>query len=192
MTRFARKSGLVEKKESNRKEEEATEWTEMFSSEKNDSNDVKEILEKNRKKHENDYNKRIEFENSNMCKMKKEKFHKTDYLSKKYSENIDKIVLNDLIDMKNKKQLTESEFLDRLMRESRSNKRRLDRQTDRDSKRCCFKCRLPGHSVNDCREIKKDIEQGTGICYKCGSTEHSVQKCKLKSEPGNFFYIFVF
>ena len=145
------------------------------------------MIEKNRKKHENDYDKRIEFENSNkLSKKKNEKSLKTDYLLKKYSETIDRIVLNDLIDMRDKKQLTESEFLDRVMRESRSNKRRLERQTDRDSKRVCFKCRLPGHSVNDCQEIKKDNEQGTGICYKCGSTEHSVHKCKVKSEPGKF------
>lgn len=90
--------------------------------------------------------------------------------------------------MKRKYKLNDNEFLDRVMRESRSNIRRLGRATERDNKRVCFKCRKPGHPISECPVLNKDHTEGAGICFKCGSTEHAIQKCKVKTEPGHFPY----
>lgn len=194
MTRFARKQGLAEKKENTRKIEEATEWDRMFVEKKvnpDSNNNTNEDESHKLKKHEEDYDKRIKLENSNTIK-KPKKHAKSDAeyekLLKKHSETIDKEVLADLVEMKRKKHLNKDEFLDRVIRESRSNLRRLGRINNRETKTVCFNCRLPGHALNDCPKIKQDNEQGTGICYKCGSTEHSVNKCKVKVEPGYFPY----
>ena len=46
----------------------------------------------------------------------------------------------------------------------------------------CFKCRLPGHKVEEC--LMNDSDQGTGVCYKCGSQEHTSSTCKAKLPPG--------
>jgi hypothetical protein len=192
MTRFARKQGLADKKEITRKAEEATSWENMLKNDE-DKEDNKEFSESTKRKsaddieeekirtHAEDYDKRIELENSNRLinsktAAKKQKTSSDDFYYQKYADSIDKEVLNDLIAMKNKKKITFHEFQDRLMREERSNKRRLHRIDERDAKRVCFRCRKPGHSVNECEEMKKDNEHGTGICYKCGSTEHSVHK----------------
>ena len=48
----------------------------------------------------------------------------------------------------------------------------------------CFKCRLPGHKVEEC--LMNDSDQGTGVCYKCGSQEHTSSTCKAKLPPGTF------
>jgi len=162
MTRFARKQGLADKKEITRKAEEATSWENMLKNDE-DKEDNKEFSESTKRKsaddieeekirtHAEDYDKRIELENSNRLinsktAAKKQKTSSDDFYYQKYADSIDKEVLNDLIAMKNKKKIV------------------------------CFRCRKPGHSVNECEEMKKDNEHGTGICYKCGSTEHSVHK----------------
>ncbi len=194
MVRFARKSGFAEKKEITRKAESATKWADMFNDTlveeeiKPDEIDLKKIQQ-----HEDDYNRRIELENSNTDIKKKPKKKKlfnsrSEYeaLLKKHSDKVDKEVLNDLLELKRKYELSEEEFLERVMKESRSNTRRLSRANERDSKRVCFKCRQSGHSINDCPEMLKNNTEAAGICYKCGSTEHSMQKCKVKTEPGHF------
>lgn len=193
MTRFARKGGFAEKKEITRKKEDATQWENMFDEKaekrKQSDDDPNEQEEEKIKKHEEDYNKRIELENSNVVRNNKEtkKFkskQNDDHYYERYAESIDKEVLKELIELKNKRLITYYEFQDRLYREERTNKRRLERMHDRETKRVCFRCRKPGHSVNECEEMKKDNEHGTGICYKCGSTEHSVHQCKVKVESG--------
>ena len=188
MTRFARKQGLADKKEITRKAEEATSWENMLKDDVDNKDENKntkrksadDIEEEKIRTHAEDYDNRIELENSNRIinskTVKKQKTSNDDFYYQKYADSIDKEVLNDLIEMKNKKRITFYEFQDRLMREERSNKRRLHRIDERDAKRVCFRCRKPGHSVNECEEMKKDNEHGTGICYKCGSTEHSVHK----------------
>lgn len=198
MVRFARKTGFAEKKETTRKVEEATQWNEMFTESKSDTNATEkpDTIEKHKvSKHKDDYDRRIELENSNTDikkKYKKKQLFKSkseyESLLKKHSEKIDKEVLDDLVEMKRKYKLKDEEFLDRVMRESRSNVRRLNRASERDNKRVCFKCRKPGHPVTECPEMKKDMTEGAGICYKCGSTEHSIQTCKVKTEPGYFPY----
>ncbi|KAH3839510.1 hypothetical protein DPMN_112941 [Dreissena polymorpha] len=40
--------------------------------------------------------------------------------------------------------------------------------------------------MSDCPEMRRDVEQGTGICFKCGSTEHAINKCNVKLAPGNY------
>ncbi len=52
----------------------------------------------------------------------------------------------------------------------------------------CYKCRKTGHHISHCPEVKKDVEQGTGICYKCGTTEHSAVQCKIRVAPGTYPY----
>ena len=191
MTRFARRGGFTEKKEI-RKKEEATVWKEMFnkSDSENEINEDKNEEEKKRK-HAEDYDKRIEAENQNTSKrIRKEENRNSGNddrfksLIAEFSKSIDKEVLEDFEQLRKKAKMSDEEYLDRLRREARSNQRRLDRQNEREYSKACFKCRKTGHSINDCPEIKRDSEQGTGICYKCGSTEHSVHACKVKLEPG--------
>jgi len=209
MTRFARKQGFAEKKEITRKAEEATPWESMLKTDDADNATASadttdenksmkrktpaDLEQEKLRAHAQDYDKRIQLENSNSLvntskppPNKKQNTSQDDFYFEKYADSIDKEVLSDLIEMKNKKRITFHEFQDRLMREERSNKRRLHRIDERDAKRVCFRCRKPGHSVNECEEMKKDNEHGTGICYKCGSTEHSVHKCKVKTEPGHY------
>jgi zinc finger CCHC domain-containing protein 9 len=184
MTRFARKGGVSENKESKKKKEDATNWNNMFNPDNNES-DTEELTKK--RKHEEDYDKRIELENENSVKKNTKKINSNkteEELIEMYSKSIDKEVLDDLIDLKKSGKITHDEFEDKLFKESRSNQRRLNRQYERESTRVCFKCRKPGHSMSECPEMKKSSEEGAGICYKCGSTEHSVNRCKVKTEPG--------
>ena len=184
MTRFARKGGVSENKESKKKKEDATNWNNMFNPD-NDESDTEELTKK--RKHEEDYDKRIELENENSVKKNTKKINSNkteEELIEMYSKSIDKEVLDDLIDLKKSGKITHDEFEDKLFKESRSNQRRLNRQYERESTRVCFKCRKPGHSMSECPEMKKSSEEGAGICYKCGSTEHSVNRCKVKTEPG--------
>ncbi len=207
MTRFARKAGAAENKETKKKKEEPTEWNDMFNdkagknendaAEKSDNEEEKkratndlDELEVKKRKHQEDYDKRIALENENSLvrESKKLKNTTTDQdLIDKYSSSIDKEVLDYLIEIKAEGKIGQSEFEERLFKESRSNQRRLNRQVERETSRVCFKCRKPGHSLNECPQMKKDSEQGAGICYKCGSTEHSVNRCKVKTEPGRKF-----
>ena len=185
--RFARKGGIHENKEAKKKKLDATDWSGMFvkrnvdatavAEEEENNNDDDEVnkLEEQKRKHEKDLNKRIEQENSNSLVEK---------AMLKYSSLVDKEVLDDLLEMKHKGQLSESEFVEKLTREARSNQRRLTRQNERETSKTCFKCRKQGHSVDECPQVSRDMEQAVGICYKCGSTEHSVAKCKAKVEPG--------
>lgn len=98
MTRIARKHGLVEKKENTRKVEEATSWEDMFSETKADldGSDLKEKEMDKMKKHEEDYEIRIQHENENTVNKKKKKGarSKLEYeaLLKKHSETVDKEV----------------------------------------------------------------------------------------------------
>ncbi|XP_052278950.1 uncharacterized protein LOC127877298 isoform X2 [Dreissena polymorpha] len=71
-------------------------------------------------------------------------------------------------------------------KEQRSELRRLKRQKDTENKKLCFHCRESGHQMSDCPEMRRDVEQGTGICFKCGSTEHAINKCNVKLAPGEF------
>lgn len=68
-------------------------------------------------------------------------------------------------------------------KEERREKRRQKRAKERLLKKVCFKCRLPGHKVEDCPMV--NATEGTGICYKCGSAEHTSVACKAKVEPGH-------
>lgn len=193
MTRFARKGGISEKKEDKKKKEDATDWNSMFENTEDDKlnegnkPDLDVDEEEKKKYHEEELNKKIERDNLNSVNDGKKSFN-NDFVMRKYSKLIDKEVLDDLTQMKNKGKITQDEFLEQIVREGRSNQRRLDRQTEREDKRVCFKCRKPGHPVNKCPEMEKDSEQGTGICYKCGSTEHSISACKVRLEAGNFPY----
>lgn len=198
MTRFARRNGLNEAgKVETKKKEEATEWNQMINDadaatkSTNDPNhhDDEDDVERKKRKHELDYDKRIELENSakrfNNPNSKEDDY---DMLLSKYSQVIDKEVVQDLIDMRRSGRIGHEELLDKLMREERSNRRRLTRIEERSSSRVCFKCRKAGHAIQDCPLMSADSEQGTGICFKCGSTEHTINRCKLKLEPGHFPY----
>lgn len=208
MTRFARKGGVIEKKETKKKKEEATDWTSMISSLSANQAEIKNDEEKNKN---NDEKFETKVEDESVKKRKNEEILdrkmreqdrelvdneekrkkppvKLDILLRIHGEFIDKEVLNDLDDMLARKRITEEDYADAIVREGRSNRRRLDRKAERDSSRVCFNCRKPGHCVDECPEVVKDHEQGTGICYKCGSTEHSVNKCKVRVEPGKFPY----
>ena len=50
----------------------------------------------------------------------------------------------------------------------------------------CFKCRQPGHKVDDCpdRGKKEDV---AGICFKCGSAEHTSRACRVAIGAGRFY-----
>ena len=198
MTRFARKGGVAENKEAKKKKLDATEWTVMFNNKNKDAeattvsdnesgtDETDQIEELNRKKrkHEHDLNKRIERENANTLPKPSD----YDFTMNKYASLIDKEVLDDLLEMKQQKKIDEADFLERVVKEARSNQRRLSRQNERETSKICFKCRRPGHAIDDCPEMRRDSEQGTGICYKCGSTEHAISKCKVKVEPGSFYF----
>ncbi len=180
--RFARKGGIGENKETKKKKLDATDWSGMFAQTSKESeskefgnNNNNNNDEEKKRKHEEDLNKRIEQENANGTLEK---------AMHKYSSHVDKEVLDDLLEMKQAGRLSESEFVEKLMREARSNQRRLSRQNERESTQTCFKCRRQGHGVDECPQMSRDMEQAVGICYKCGSTEHSVAKCKAKVEPG--------
>ncbi|XP_076465777.1 uncharacterized protein LOC143297356 [Babylonia areolata] len=66
-----------------------------------------------------------------------------------------------------------------LAKEQRREQRRQRRIQDRETKKRCFKCRLPGHRVEECM-MGDTNSLGTGICYRCGSTEHKASLCKAK------------
>ena len=193
MTRFARKGGVTENKEAKKKKQDATDWSGMFKSQaghqdsdsQSDDDEKLRELNEQKRKHESDLNKRIEIENSNIPVAKREQ-PSQDYEAtmQKYSNLVDKEVLEDLLEMKRAKTISEADFLERVAKEARSNQRRLNRQTERENSKTCFKCRRAGHSIDDCPEMRRDSEQGVGICYKCGSTEHAINKCKAKVEPG--------
>ncbi|XP_070205209.1 zinc finger CCHC domain-containing protein 9-like isoform X2 [Littorina saxatilis] len=69
-----------------------------------------------------------------------------------------------------------------LHKEQRRERRREKRVKERQIQKVCFKCRLPGHKVEEC--LMNNSDEGTGICYKCGSTEHSSSACKSNLPPG--------
>ena len=211
MTRFARRAGVLadNSKGDVKKKEEGTSWNEMFKEgdERQSAGDETKKEEKEgdlnerKRKHQDDYEKRIEFENkSNRFSKKQEETNEEDdtqrsskpastsleNLIRRYEKSLDKEVIDDLVAMKTSGKITYEELADKLMREERSNRRRLDRIEERHSSQVCFKCRKSGHSIQDCPMIKGDNEQGTGICYKCGSTEHAVSRCKVKLEPGKY------
>lgn len=187
MTRFARKGGVVEKREDKRKKEDATEWSEMLRSNE-EGGDQGEDVEERKSHHKADLDKKIELDNSNQLpsgfiKRKLLPFEKP---VRHYLRFIDPDVLDQLNELKKNHKITMNEYYQQVKAKARSNQRRLDRKQERESNRCCFKCRQLGHSINDCPEMSKDMEQGTGVCYKCGSTEHHVTACKVKVEPGHY------
>ena len=98
MTRIARKHGLVEKKVE-KKIEEATPWESMINPATEnpiDGDDFKEKEISKLKRHEEDYEIRIQQENENNVNKKKRKARsKLEYeaLLKQYSETIDKEVM---------------------------------------------------------------------------------------------------
>lgn len=199
MTRFARRNGVAEKKETKMKKEEATSWEKMFDDQKADDkqqhqSEDEETNEERKRKHESlsILEKKIEEDNLNNEMNKANKKLKTNdrksSIMNEFGKYIDKEVLDDLDKMLAKKRISYEEYLESLLREGRSNRRRLDRQKERESNRVCFKCRKSGHMVSDCPESKQDSEAATGICYKCGSTEHSVNNCKVKVEAGSYPY----
>ncbi|XP_002412390.4 uncharacterized protein LOC8037546 [Ixodes scapularis] len=51
----------------------------------------------------------------------------------------------------------------------------------------CFKCRQPGHRVQDCPVMLGDSDQAVGICFKCGSTEHFSSACAVRTSASNEF-----
>lgn len=211
MTRFARKGGVIEKREAKKKKEEATEWSSMIESptgDKLDNNDTDnhqkdnknqedvKTNNKNKRKHDEDTveEKSSEQDREMASSSGGEKRKKSglpinrEILLRIHGEHIDNEVLADLDDMLERKKLTLEEYADAIVREGRSNRRRLDRKNERDSSRICFNCREPGHCVEQCPAVLKSNEVGTGICYKCGSTEHSVNRCKVRVEPGKYPY----
>lgn len=215
MTRFARKGGITEKKEDKKKKEDATDWSDMvgsnsLSSAKNattkpDENENelgarkrknedilnqklreqdRELLGNNRDDDQEDYDRlsKKSKKSSSSASMSRET------LMRMYGDYIDKEVLTDLDEMLASNKLTQEEYADAVVREGRSNRRRLERKNERDSSMVCFNCRQSGHCVENCPEVTRDHKQGTGICYKCGSTEHSVNKCKVRMEAGKYPY----
>ena len=214
MTRFARRAGVLadNSKGDVKKKEDGTSWSEMISEQPGGEGvasgqdldaadqEKKRSSEDRKRKHQDDYEKRIEFENksnrfaggqqevqSEAAHSKVDKAVKAeslDSLVKRYEQSLDKEVIDDLVSMKIAGKITYEELADKLSREERSNRRRLGRIEERQSSQVCFKCRKAGHSIQDCPLVKSDHEQGTGICYKCGSTEHAVSRCNAKVEPG--------
>merc|ERR1712062_155924 len=86
-----------------------------------------------------------------------------------------------------KRRTGEEELLHMVLhKEQRRERRREKTERDRQMKKLCFKCRLPGHRVEDC--IMSNSGEGTGICYKCGSTEHTVAGCKANLPAGKMPY----
>lgn len=188
MTRFARKQGVLEKKESKKKQEDATEWSEMVKpkpqQETTTKNENSKDIKENTSRDKND----VEEEKQSTSNDTTKRVLSTQTALKLYGEYIDKEVLDDLNSMLESKKMTEEEFSNAVIHEGRSNRRRQERQEKRESDRVCFNCRQHGHTVEECPEVRNDCRQGTGICYKCGSTEHSVNKCKLRLEPNKFPY----
>lgn len=184
MTRFARKNGIREKKEDKKKPEDATEWGSMFT-ETNEQN--KTDLESKKQFHRNLLDRKIKDSDRYGFKDGNRKLD-TNYVMRKFAKSVDKEVMDRLADLKNKGKITHQEYLEQILREGRSSQRRMERKADREHKRVCFKCRKPGHTINQCPDMEKDQEQAAGICYKCGSTEHSINQCKVRLEPGVFPY----
>lgn len=184
MTRFARKNGIREKKEDKKKPEDATEWNSMFAepSEQNQSE-----LETKKQFHRNLLDRKIKDSMGNNYHSGNKKLE-TKYVMRKFAKSVDKEVMDRLKDLKDKGKITHQEYLEQILREGRSSQRREERKTDREQKTVCFKCRKPGHMINQCPDMDKDQEQAAGICYKCGSTEHSIHQCKVRLEHGVYPY----
>lgn len=62
----------------------------------------------------------------------------------------------------------------------RTDKRRLNRQTQRESTRACFNCRKFGHLLADCPEAVDDPGKFGSICFKCGAADHTSSRCNVK------------
>ena len=185
MTRFARKNGVCEKREDKKKKEEATDWTAMNANGDHDKEEKKN--DNNNNENEKVYDRKINDSSKQECRPKR-KYEDFEKPVRHYFKHIDIAVLEELKQLKKNRKITMHEYFQQVKLQARSNQRRLQRQLERESSRCCFKCRRLGHSINDCPMIKADSEQGTGVCYKCGSTEHSVSACKAKVEPNHYPY----
>ncbi|XP_019853710.1 PREDICTED: zinc finger CCHC domain-containing protein 9-like isoform X2 [Amphimedon queenslandica] len=59
---------------------------------------------------------------------------------------------------------------------------RQKRRQRRAYSKVCFKCRQPGHHLEDCKNNNDELN----ICFKCGSTEHSVKSCKAVVPSGSY------
>ncbi|XP_069792479.1 zinc finger CCHC domain-containing protein 9 isoform X2 [Narcine bancroftii] len=176
MTRWARANNIHGKKLS-----EATPWSQMKqyggpSMAQRNNKRVKSKLSKhgNRpqkcKMKESDwYNKKKEYQNEDVNGF-------MDYLEKK-----GQILHNGkLLSVDNEKISSDT---DHVRKDQRRETRRLKRQTQKKNAMICFHCRKAGHGMEECPEMDKDEEMGSGICYRCGSTEHEIQKCRAKVDP---------
>ena len=83
--------------------------------------------------------------------------------------------LRDLADKLTKDKVTPDEMRETLKRERRKAENALA-NSKKDEKKVCFKCREPGHRLNECPKLSEKI----GKCFKCGSGEHTSKACVSK------------
>ena len=83
--------------------------------------------------------------------------------------------LRDLAAKLTKDKATPDEMRETLKRERRKAENALA-NSKKDQKKVCFKCREPGHRLNECPKLSEKI----GKCFKCGSAEHTSKGCVSK------------
>ncbi|XP_051876527.1 zinc finger CCHC domain-containing protein 9 isoform X2 [Pristis pectinata] len=174
MTRWARANNIHKKKVS-----EATPWSQMkqngsLSKAKTNNKSIKNQLPRHgnrpQSKESEWYHKKKEYQSEDVNGF-------TDYLKKTGQVlHKGKLVSVDSEEISGDTALA-------LKKDQRREHRRLKRQAQKKNAMICFHCRKAGHGMEQCPEMDKDEEMGSGICYRCGSTEHEIQKCRAKVDP---------
>jgi len=83
--------------------------------------------------------------------------------------------LRDLAAKLTKDKATPDQIKETLKRERRKAENALA-NSKKDDKKVCFKCREPGHRLNECPKLSEKV----GKCFKCGSGEHTSKTCVSK------------
>ncbi|XP_048736738.1 zinc finger CCHC domain-containing protein 9-like [Ostrea edulis] len=174
MPRFARAS------DSNRKRpQDATEWNEMKKDDRNGERTLQKKLKQNDSELRNKKDKRKKEKQNNVSQSSSQ-----DEVMCQQTTGSMESRLRSL----SQETVQESQLKAVYKKVKRSEDRRLKRIHKREDEMVCYNCRESGHLMSDCPEVKRDVEQGTGICFKCGSTEHSSSKCSVRLPPGKFPY----
>lgn len=87
-----------------------------------------------------------------------------------------------------KKKNVPEEKIKELIRKTR---RKAEKRWKRSLNSCCFRCRQPGHKIDQCPELETNLNNGVGVCYNCGSANHKIYHCKKSSNTMEYATCFI-